>query len=419
MKCSRYAPLAGLLFAAGCLFDNAAGTPPPASCRLTNNNSSLGSEAIAVIGCGLVATRFTAEVAVRDSTAYTTTWGFRAAPGNMIAVWNVSGTQPILVDSVIVDGATTLGDVAVSDDGKLLIVATERQNGSLVIFDLADPRHPRQLSRLATQETYNGVHTAEVGRIGGHLYAILAVDPLSGSSSPSSKVVIVDLGDPVNPQQIFVKPVPSSAPFVHDSFLRDGILFVALWNSGVEIWDVGGGGGGGTPSAPVVLGSVVTVGGDVHNIWWLHDAVSGSRYAFVGEESAPAVIGQSSTGDIHVLDVSDLPHPREVAFYHVAGAGTHNFSVDETNGILYAAYYNAGVRALDVRGDLETCTPSQQVVSGSLTRCDLGAMGRELGQGLSGGPPKVYVWGVQLSGNALYASDMLNGLWKLQPVRQP
>ncbi|HEV8237447.1 MAG TPA: hypothetical protein VGP84_22705, partial [Gemmatimonadaceae bacterium] len=350
------------------------------------------------------------------TTAYTTTWGFRTAPGNMIAIWDVKGAQPIFLDSLIVSGASTLGDVAVSDDGKLLVVATERSNGSLVIFDLTNPRHPTLLSRLATQETFNGVHTAEIGRIGGRLYAILAIDPLSGAATPESKIVIVDLGDPAHPQQIFVKSVPNTAPFVHDSFLRDGLLFVALWNAGIEIWDVGGGGRGGTPSGPVVLGSVTSIGGDAHNIWWLHDAVSGSRYAFVGEESGPAQIGVSSAGDIHVLDVSDLTHPREVAFYHVPGAGTHNFSVDEARGILYAAYYNAGVRAIDVRGDLETCAPAQQVAIGPIVRCDLVAMGRELGRGLSGGSLAVYIWGVQLSGGALYASDMLNGLWKLQTV---
>lgn len=412
MKSTRVLLLSALLFLGGCLFDRGSGTGPHASCAL----GVQGGATIPVIGCGLVETRYTAEVAVRGSLAYTTTWGFRTAPGNMIAIWDVAGDQPVLVDSVIVSGASTLGDVAVSDDGKLLIVATERTNGSLVVFDLADPRHPVQLSRLATPETFNGVHTAEVGRIGGRLYAVLAVDPLSGAPAPESKVVIVDLGDPTNPQQIFVKAVPGTAPFVHDSFLRDGLLFVALWNQGMEIWDVGGGGQGGTPSAPVVLGGVQTIGGDVHNIWWLHDPVSGSRYAFVGEESAPAQLGLSSAGDIHVVDVSDFAHPREVAFFHVPGAGTHNFSVDETNGILYAAYYNAGVRALNVRGDLETCDPPAQVTIGSITRCDLGAMGRLAGAGLSAAPPLVYVWGVQLSGGALYASDMLNGLWKLQTV---
>ncbi|HKW45788.1 MAG TPA: hypothetical protein VJN70_00025 [Gemmatimonadaceae bacterium] len=405
-----------LVFAAACLFDKSTSTPAHASCALRDSVSSAGAQALGVTGCGLIDTRFTAEVAVRDSTAYTTTWGFRTAPGDLLAIWDVKGADPTLVDSVIVNGASTLGDVAVSDDGKLLIVATERSNGSLVVFDLTNPRKPVQLSRLATPETYNGVHTAEIGRIAGRLYAILAVDPLSGAPTPESKIVIVDLGDPSNPRQLYVKSVPNTAPFVHDTFLRDGLLFVALWNEGIEIWDVGGGGKGGTPSAPVVMGAVATIGGDAHNIWWLHDAVSGSRYAFVGEESGPAQIGVSSAGDIHVLDVSDLTQPREVAFYHVAGAGTHNFSVDETRGILYAAYYNAGVRALNVRGDLETCSGTQQVTTGTITRCDLGAMGREIGKGLSGGVPAVYVWGVQLSGGSLYASDMLNGLWKLQTV---
>lgn len=403
-----------LLLAAGCVFGKEATAPSRAACPITTQ--SLGSASLGVVGCGLIGSRYTAELAVRDSFAYTTTWGFRFAQGNMIAVWNVAGVEPVLVDSVFVSGATTLGDVAVTDDGKLLVVATERTNGSLVIFDLAEPQRPRQLGLLATPETFNGVHTAEVGRVNGHLYAFLAVDPLSGGSSPDSKVVIVDLADPANPRQIFVKSVSSSAPFVHDTFLRDGLLFVALWNSGIEIWDVGGGGQGGTPAAPVVMGATPTVGGDAHNIWWLHDAVSGTRYAFVGEESGPAQLGVTSAGDIHVLDVSDLTRPREVAFYHVPGAGTHNFSVDETSGILYAAFYNAGVRALNVRGDLETCSGAEQVTTGTLTRCDLGAMGREVGRGLSGGAPAVYVWGVQLAGGYLYASDMLNGLWKLQTV---
>jgi hypothetical protein len=246
---------------------------------------------------------------------------------------------------------------------------------------------------------------------------VLAIDPLSGSPSPQSKVVIVDLADPTNPRQIYVKLIPTSAPFVHDSFLRDGLLFVALWNQGMEIWDVGGGGQGGSPSAPLVLGAVATLDGHAHNVWWLHDAVSGTRYAFVGEENGPAELGVSSAGDIHVVDVSDLSHPREVAFYHVPGAGTHNFVVDEAKGVLYAAYYNAGVRALNVRGDLETCGGSAQVTTGTVTRCDLGAMGREVARGLAGGSPSVYVWGVDLAGGFLYASDMLNGLWKLRAVQ--
>ena len=101
---------------------------------------------------------------------------------------------------------------------------------------------------------------------------------------------------------------------------------------------------------------------------------------FVGEEApGNGSLLNSSNGDIHVVDVSNMAAPREVAFYHVDDAGTHNFSVDEQRGILYAAYYNAGVRALDVRGDLSTCTADQKSADG---RCDLKKMGRELAAGL-------------------------------------
>jgi hypothetical protein len=134
----------------------------------------------------------------------------------------------------------------------------------------------------------------------------------------------------------------------------------------------------------------------------------------------------SSLGDVHVVDVSTITSPKEVAFYHVdptagATAGTHNFSVDEANGILYAAYYNAGIRALDVRGDLGTCTDAQKSTpAGSGTPlCDLKKMGRELGIGLLDRGNPVYVWGVQYLNGAVYASDMLNGIWKLKPAVRP
>jgi hypothetical protein len=362
------------------------------------------------LGLGSVTARYTAEVAARGTLAYTTSWANRGGVfGNAIYIWDVSGNTPALVDTVIVSGSvSTLGDVAVSDDGKLLIVATERIPGSIVVFDLADPRKPRELSRFTSPETANGVHTAEIGRVNGKLYAFLAIDP-----SPA-RLVIVDLGDPASPRQVFTKE--AGRPFVHDTFARSGLLFVGLWNDGMEIWDIGGCGAGASPENPVVLGKVLTVNGQVHNIWWYHDASGSKSYAFVGEEGA-GIIGSSSYGDIHVVDVSEPSLPKEVAFYHVDGAGTHNFSVDEANGILYAAYYNGGVRALDIRGDLGACSEAQQVtIANNVTRCDLKLMGRELGVGLLDRNRSVYVWGVQLLNGSVYASDMLNGLWKLRAL---
>jgi hypothetical protein len=366
---------------------------------------------LSVVGRGSVTDRYTGELTVRGNYAYTSTWGSRGAGniGNVVKVWNVSGAgAPTLVRSITVPGSTvtTTGDLQVSDDGKLLVVATERTNGSIVLYDLTDPANPTFVSSFTSPNTSDGVHTAEVQRVNGKLYAFLSVDPGTSGTSPA-RLTIVDLSTPAAPVEVFSQVMGN--PFVHDVFVRDGILFTALWSGGLSLWDIGGGGKGGSPASPVLLGNVRTVNGSVHNVWWFHDPASGSKkYAFVGEEGPSDGFARAS-GDVHVVDVSDMAAPREVAFYHVTGAGTHNFSMDEAEGILYAAFYNAGVRALDVRGDLSTCTAAQKAADG---RCDLAKMGRELAAGLTS-EGTVYVWGVQVAGSYLYASDMLNGLWKL------
>jgi hypothetical protein len=368
---------------------------------------------LTTLGNGLDTVRYQAEIAVRGTTAYTTSWSVRRAAGNKVSIWDVSGNVPAFVDSLIINGASTTGDVAVSDDGRLLVVATERVPGSIVIYDLTNPRKPTQLSVFTNSETNPGVHTAEVGRVNGRLYAFLAIDPLGATPA---RLVTVDLTNPAAPTEVFTKVIGN--PYVHDTFARDGLLFLALWNDGVQIWDIGGCGTGASPAAPKVLGSVKTLGGEVHNIWWYHDPNGSKRFAFVGQEGFGTVPSQSS-GDIHVIDLTNLATPKEVAFYTVQGAGTHNFSVDETNGVLYAAYYNGGVRALDIRGDLGTCDASQKQldVGSNLMRCDLRLMGRELAIGLQDQAKPVYIWGVQYIGGNVFASDMVNGMWKLTAAK--
>ncbi len=366
------------------------------------------SAALQLLGNGPVAERFTAEVWVRGNIAYTTTWGNRLAPGNAVKIWDVSsGGAPVLVDSVIVTGANTLGDIQTSDDGSLLVVATEFTGGSIAIYGLANPIKPQLLSRYTSANTNPGVHTAEVQRVNGRLYAFLSIDP---GSSPA-RLVIVDITDPRAPVEVFSAFM--GRPFLHDVYVRDGILFTALWNDGLSIWDLGGAGSG-SPAAPRLIGNVKTFG-QAHNVWWYHASNGTKRYAFVGEEG-PGSIGSFSSGDIHVVDVSDFAAPREVATFRVPNAGTHNFSVDETRGILYAAYYNAGIRAIDITGDLSSCTAAQRDARGL---CDLALMGRELTHGLANQGFPVYVWGVHLVAGKLYASDMLNGLWALREFTLP
>jgi len=184
---------------------------------------------------------------------------------------------------------------------------------------------------------------------------------------------------------------------IHDTFVRDGLAFVCAWNTGVMIYDVGNGIKSGSPSDPKLVSTTPTAGGQAHNAWWFHNPITTEkRYLFVGEEG-PGKIGSSSSGDIHVLDVSDLANPVEVATFHIDGAGPHNFWMDESAQILYAAYYNAGVVALDVSGTL----------AGDLA-------GRVRSRLQEGGAGNTSTWGVQLYNGSLYASDMLSGLWQLR-----
>src|SRR6188508_3092550 len=86
-------------------------------------DGGVASVKLVVDGRGSVFDRYTAELWVVGNIAYTTTWGTRSTstgtnPGNAINIWDVSGATPILLDSVIVADATTLGDIQASDDGK-------------------------------------------------------------------------------------------------------------------------------------------------------------------------------------------------------------------------------------------------------------------------------------------------------------
>ena len=183
---------------------------------------------------------------------------------------------------------------------------------------------------------------------------------------------------------------------IHDTYVRDGLAFVCAWNTGVMIFDVGNGIMGGSPSTPRLVATYATPGGEVHNAWWFQNPNTGEKkYLFVGQEG-PGSLGSSSSGDIHVLDVSDLRLPTEVASFHLNGAGTHNFWMDESAQILYAAYYNQGVVALDVSGTL----------SGNLSS-------RLIDSIRPGGVGNTYTWGVQLYAGSLYAVDMLSGFWQL------
>lgn len=341
--------------------------------------------------------RFSSDLWVYGNHVYTGTWGHGTRNGNvgdLVYIWSLdAGGAPSRIGSLAMAGINTVSDVQVSSDGAVLLASGEGgPNGGIYLYDLADPVRPALLDSALSN---GGVHTATFGEIGGRRYVFAARNP------PDPALLIYDVTDPADIQPAATVPIP---PFygIHDTYVRDGLAFVFAWNTGVIIYDVGNGMAGGTPASPVEVSRLVTgdaglkAGPSVHNGWWFHNPVTQeARYLFIGQEG-PGLLGEGSSGDIHVVDVADLRHPSEVASFHLDGAGTHNFWMDEAHQILYAAYYNGGVVALDVSGTL----------SGDLSH-------RLLAQVRPGGDGNTYMWGVQLAGGSLYAIDMLSGLWQL------
>ena len=377
-------------------------TGSPVVVHATGVSPSVGVTLRVAAGGNNVPDRFSSDLWIHGNYAYTGTWGFRNQLGNVFNVWTLDPSgAPTLAGSVTVPAIGTVSDLQVSDDGQLLVVSGERgDQGGIYTYSLADPVHPAFLDSALVGSP--GVHTVTLATIAGRSYAFAARNPgFSGTSDDRPALVIYDVTQPTNITRVAVVPVPANYG-IHDTYVRDGLAFVFAWDTGMILYDVGNGLRGGSPANPVEVSRLITAATSasspaVHNGWWFHNPVSGeNRYLFIGQEG-PGVIGSKSSGDIHVVDVSDLSHPSEVAFLHIRGAGTHNFWMDEQNQILYAAYYNAGVVAVDVSGTL----------SGDLSP-------RVLSQLQVGGNGNTFTWGVQLANGSLYAIDMLSGLWQLK-----
>jgi hypothetical protein len=111
-------------------------------------------------------------------------------------------------------------------------------------------------------------------------------------------------------------------------------------------------------------------------------------------------------GFLHFVDFTDLDHPEEVARYELPGAGSHNFWIEDET--LYVAYYNGGIRVVDISGDLMG---------------DLYRQGREIAFIIPSDPNAFipnspFTWGAQLHKGHIFYSDWNSGLWsaKLAPV---
>jgi hypothetical protein len=212
---------------------------------------------------------------------------------------------------------------------------------------------------------------------------------------------IIDISDPEAPAEVGRWQLPNEDRFLHDVMVQDGLAYLSYWNDGLVILDVGAGIKGGTPTEPALVSEYAyryRLGAEAYGN--THHAIRYGNYVFTGDEIfGCAECLNGPRGYIHAIDVTDIEHPREVAWYRVPEAGAHNIWAE--NDKLYIGYYQAGLRVVDVSGEL---------------RGDLYRQGREIGwfmtEDASGSMPfTTDTWGAQPFKGLIYASDGASGLW--------
>jgi hypothetical protein len=130
-----------------------------------------------VAGGNNVEERFGSDLWVRSDFAYTGTWGNRSGgAGDAVKIWQLSANgAPTLIDSIIVEGITSVSDIQVSDNGNLLVFSAEGPtDAGLYVYRLTDPRRP---TRVGFANVPQGIHTVSLGRVANRLYAFAARNP--------------------------------------------------------------------------------------------------------------------------------------------------------------------------------------------------------------------------------------------------
>ncbi len=325
--------------------------------------------------------------------AYTGTYS-----GNLMYAWDVTEpSSPAITDSLSFDGRR-VNDIKINKDATLAVVTSEnasnRRNG-ITVLDISSPAHPVKLVHY-TENLTGGIHNTWIE--GDLVYAV---------NYGTQDLHIIDISDPQRPATVGRWGLDKANKWLHDVTIEDGLAYLSYWDDGLIILDVGAGIAGGTPTAPRFVSQYnyqYRLGPETYGN--SHHAIRYGDYVFVGDEIFSCFdCLNGPRGYVHVIDVSDVTNPREVAFYQVPEAGVHNMWAEDDK--LYVGYYQAGLRVLDISGEL---------------RGDLYRQGREIAVFMTEDaegtrPYSTDTWGAQPYKGRIFASDPASGLWivEIQP----
>lgn len=325
---------------------------------------------------------------------------------------------PVVVDSIQAN-TRLVNDMQTTADGNYMVFtregAADRKNG-IVIADTRDPLHPKELSQFVDGVSA-GVHSVyiyENAKFGKYVFI---------TNDGTGAIDIVNISDPAHPVRAgeWRTDRPDASRYVHDLDIVDGLMYASYWNDGLVVLDIGNGKWGGRPDKPVMVSqfkySLDSLYKDVEDVTGAgftrgtHTAwrQRGGNYVFIADEvylNGPIAGAKDASSDrmygtLQVLDVSDIEHPRAVAWYTPENGGVHN--VWQVGDTLYLGAYDAGFHVFDISGELKGDLRAQGREMASLNTADMGGFSKNA----------AYDWGVVVNpkDGLAYVNDYNNGLW--------
>jgi hypothetical protein len=251
------------------------------------------------------------------------------------------------------DGTSTCYDEAAALGFEVLKADGTGRNGTFIV-ELTDPLAPKTVSFV---EFTQGSHNMTVHPSGNYLYN--SNSDLITSIQPAIEVVdISDLAAPNHAGELALPTRPGLGTESHDiTFNTSGTrAYSAALSQGVIIDTT-------DPANPSLVTSFLD---PTINVWHQSDPVRiGDReFLIVEDEFAGALgTGQCPNGGVHVYDITGANerNPVKVGYWNIDTVGTtsdapdgrctaHVFDIHEAEQLMTIAYYNGGVRVVDLSG---------------------------------------------------------------------
>ena len=289
------------------------------------------------------------------------------------------------------------------------------------LYDVTRPARPRELARVRTDP--RGAHELWLQPVGRRAYVYTAIIASEFRSSPDGKTPgrpdfrIVDVSDPRTPRELggwgawkelgiapFADPRERlEGNFVH-SVTGDGTrAYLSYWDLGTVVLDVS------NPASPRYLGRTRSEVDNTHSSWLGPNGLLVETHEAAG---GTATLYRRTAGDPVRLSTFELPHAvirqghRSRGIAPVAGLDlTDSVHDAKVRGKLALfSWYGQGVVAADISDPHKP-----RFLARFLARPEA-----DPGRLLCPGHRCVAIWGVDVEGETIVASDLIGGLWVLR-----